>query len=712
MANSKPVAKYPTAPTDAQFSLAYDNYQTTNSSPIGISDTTISLTDPTKAPTNTILSIGSELLFVTAGGSNPVSVTRAFDGTTAAAYGALSAVKINVVAYSHNSLVSEIEQLEKGVVPSNKHFDFTAIQPGGSLTSGIGNTVTIAVVPKGVNGTDTNHYLYISGGTGAAEAVLITGGTATAGGLNQTLIFTPANNHSGAWTITSASGGLAEAIQDATYRVINLTSNITLYNTVTIPATFQINGNGYTATWDGPSLGNMFHIAGDNVTVQNFKAVLDDAEAFVKNSGTRSSIKIYSNVISGGKNPIYFTAGTQFIVTKNTISGFTAFGISFAQSVDINYVLIVNNFVDGRSSIALNGGCIGAWGSYTAVIGNQVISGGSNVLDDQAIVILNSAGQGLHDVFVCNNSIEVHGALAFEAIGLAGATNFLVSSNLIKMVATETRTGFYGIEINECSDGVVCNNTIHFNKTGTQVAGLVGFGVERVLYEGNRVYNWPVDADSGGIQIVLPAVSFSDVLASISLNNNHLVNGDNTSVGSCILVRVDDAAGTVSNLQIKGNYCYGSPATGAFGLKCVDNAGITWTNTVIAGNTFVNCDIAVRTEGTDPWLSNNHYIACDARYSFGVPGGGGAKLNDNMDTALTVIASATSIAADDDIINVRITGTTTTTTITGGWLGRKLYLFKTDAGSVTVGGGGNIPGSHTLAQYGGLQLMYDGTNWY
>ncbi len=92
-------------------------------------------------------------------------------------------------------------------------FQFTRT-PGGTLTSGISNTVTLSAgCPYGVNGTSIGpHYLYASAGTGTAEAVLITGGTCVSGASSGTVIFTPANNHSGAWTLTSATGGMQELL--------------------------------------------------------------------------------------------------------------------------------------------------------------------------------------------------------------------------------------------------------------------------------------------------------------------------------------------------------------------------------------------------------------------------------------------------------------------------------------------------------------------
>ena len=91
-------------------------------------------------------------------------------------------------------------------------YNFSAFQLGSAVTANITNTITISNVPLGINGTDVNHYLYINDGANS-ETVLITGGTATSGGSNQTLTFTPTHNHTSSTTITSATGGVAEAQQ-------------------------------------------------------------------------------------------------------------------------------------------------------------------------------------------------------------------------------------------------------------------------------------------------------------------------------------------------------------------------------------------------------------------------------------------------------------------------------------------------------------------
>lgn len=125
------------------------------------------------------------------------------------------------------------------------NFNFEAIPAsmlGGNLTGGNAATITFTTAhpcPWGMNGSDTNHYIRISGGTGTAEARLITGGTAVAGGTSGTITFTPTNSHSGAYTVTSASSGWAEQITQYPTLVSQLPSGtVSLYATLTPPNTW------------------------------------------------------------------------------------------------------------------------------------------------------------------------------------------------------------------------------------------------------------------------------------------------------------------------------------------------------------------------------------------------------------------------------------------------------------------------------------------
>jgi hypothetical protein len=86
----------------------------------------------------------------------------------------------------------------------------------GTLTSSGSKTITLTPCPKGLAGSDSVHYVYISGGSGTAEAALITGGSCTGGSTSGTIIVTTANTHSGAWTVRSATDGIDEALRIAT----------------------------------------------------------------------------------------------------------------------------------------------------------------------------------------------------------------------------------------------------------------------------------------------------------------------------------------------------------------------------------------------------------------------------------------------------------------------------------------------------------------
>jgi hypothetical protein len=92
--------------------------------------------------------------------------------------------------------------------------------PGTNLGTAGAQTVNLAVCAGGVTGTEPWYYVYVSG-TGTAEAVLVTGGSCAGNGQAGTLQFTTLNAHPAGYTITSASGGLQEALIAARFVASN-----------------------------------------------------------------------------------------------------------------------------------------------------------------------------------------------------------------------------------------------------------------------------------------------------------------------------------------------------------------------------------------------------------------------------------------------------------------------------------------------------------
>ena len=209
----KPAAAYPgRLATDADLAIAVDRLQTTLGFPLDNVSTVMQVADASQIVANVLLSIDNEIVRVTAAPSGTqVPISRGFDGTTPAAHAAGAMISGFIDAWHHNSLVSEVEAIENALGPNlsrlpsspfvvSTAYDFPAQSPGGSLIVG-NNTITLSPVPSGVNGTDQNHYLYVSGGTGAAEAALITGGSAVEGAASGTLIIQCFNNKFGHSTL-------------------------------------------------------------------------------------------------------------------------------------------------------------------------------------------------------------------------------------------------------------------------------------------------------------------------------------------------------------------------------------------------------------------------------------------------------------------------------------------------------------------------------
>lgn len=177
-------------------------------------------------------------------------------------------------------------------------FNFPAITPGGTLTSAVVATVILPYTPLGVAGADQNHWLRIVGGTGAAEPVVIVGGTCIIGGSGAcTIQFTPANSHSGAWTIVSATDGIQEAINQSlnvtNYSVHAPAGTYNLYAPVAINATAQ-----RTQTFYGDGMGYFNNIAGTRI-INNGTGVGFSLVGDLVNNGCEAAITLRNFTLKG-----------------------------------------------------------------------------------------------------------------------------------------------------------------------------------------------------------------------------------------------------------------------------------------------------------------------------------------------------------------------------------------------------------------------------
>lgn len=202
---------------------------------------------------------GTQMLQVAPGG-------RGFDSTAAKAHPAGAQVEMLITAWHHNQLSAEVQAIEATLGPNlsgvpistlvnAKSHQFAPITPGGTLNVG-SNSITLSPMPAGLA---VGGRLYISGGTGTAESVPITGVSSTA------VIVTCASAHSGAWTIQSATLGIGEGIgalpaSGGTVDARSITGAQTLIGTCVIPQNVTVLLGPVTLT--GPSNAPAFQLVG------------------------------------------------------------------------------------------------------------------------------------------------------------------------------------------------------------------------------------------------------------------------------------------------------------------------------------------------------------------------------------------------------------------------------------------------------------------
>jgi hypothetical protein len=200
------------APSSTQGDLIVRNATVNTRLPIGASSGLCLKTNLALANRMEWVACVSAPLGVSSGGTGATTLTGSLVGNGTSAFTAVAASSPLQFYRRQPNVSATTYQFTTVQYLSSADFDFPSQAPGGTLTAAVGASITMTPCPLGLNGADTAHYIYISGGVGSAEAVLITGGTCTSGASTGTVTFTPANNHSGAWVVTSATQGIQEAI--------------------------------------------------------------------------------------------------------------------------------------------------------------------------------------------------------------------------------------------------------------------------------------------------------------------------------------------------------------------------------------------------------------------------------------------------------------------------------------------------------------------
>lgn len=629
-------------------------------------------------------------------------------------------------------------------------YDFAPQRPGGSLLIG-NNTITVRPVPLGVNSTDTSHVLYVSGGTGTAEACTIVGGSAIGGQQQGQLIISCAHTHSGAFTIRSATAGLQEAANDG--------ATHTVQTSVKFPAgTFQV--YGLASILNNPNI--CIEGQGEDVTFLNNNSATTGVIAVQSTSGTVSGGCIHNLSITAGTTGSTSITGSSAsaIVLNGNGGAFRGFDISNVGvrnhniSIELNGVFYttvhnVHLLYQNLYGIKLNG---------TAYIGPAISISNAGASNMPA----NTAGAGIYwwggggnyfssiDITNMPTAVIVHPEPGWSL--LAGFwSDILADSSFLNGFVVNANDGpIFSQEFHNCwasfngcqsggalagnIDNVVTSipmNTLTYRPSGTATLTIDSENIQCTTYTAltstysgcTRGFNGTAAAShtSGTFVmgcnstadgfLVLGTQLLSQILITGGRYQNNAGNGIHLSAGSGIQIT---GASIDANSQLQNNLANGI---------LVDSATSHWQ---VSSNTIGNLPgfvfnkqangVAISGGSSDYTITGNRFAANVSQAIADQSLASHRVVHSNLgvdDATPGTIASGATVFLPTLAQNTYyVTGTTAITTISGGAIGDPLTLIFTDAAPGGVGTGGNIKRTQAAVQNQRITLVWDGTFWY
>ncbi|NBW07818.1 MAG: hypothetical protein EBR82_07305 [Caulobacteraceae bacterium] len=582
--------------------------------------------------------------------------------------------------------------INEGPSQSIKGFQFTLRSSditSGSLATAGAKTITLRRAPLGISGSNVQHYIYISGGVGTAEAVLITGGTCTSGNLGGTLTFTTVNTHTGDWKITSSTDGMQEWFYGATAPLngfipdagLVFYAKCTLYGR--LGATVQITGGGDPASRvrrhssypSGDLILYNSTLGNGQLIMKNFSVL--NANGFDNPSGAGIHL-IVNQPFEALLRDITVYNGVNPIVVDPQVAGTVSSGVIF----DNVYVSIQGAY----SSVYTTGHGI-TLNTHAAYILNTrssrdtpTATGGSGlkIIRADGIVITGGAYNGTYGIEIENNSAYI--------------MNFIYASNVIFDACYSH--GFY---VAPGAHNVVFSQfkieNCHFaTQSGSATASAIYFGndVESVAIIGNNISGQYGSGITLGVTDKAPR--------SVTVAGNNINNCGLGGTGYGIVLPATGSGGsgsyeartTITGNVIGNNITFYGAATQQVGIYLAGATG-KFRGYNITGNDVRGNVTAPIFKDPTPTMENVIISA-----------------NSGVDDLFTVIASASLSAAGATGVlrNIEVSGTTNVTSLTPVWDGRQITIVKTDAGTVNFTAAGNIAAAVSIAQYGRLDFIY------
>lgn len=621
----------------------------------------------------------------------------------------------------------------------NTAYNFSLPNQLQALSAGVSTTVTLVSCPAGVKGTDTGHYLYVSG-TGTAETVLVTGGTCAAADSSGTLIFRPANNHTAGWTLSSATAGINEAfnVLNGSGGTVRMPQGFWLvYSQVHVPSFSNLIGSGMGATTLRVANGFMKESAEWALPgfVGNYGAIV-----FPENARS-SQVKSFTLDLNGSQNITYTGTGIggigtiisviQNVEITNASNGLKGISpILFQGFADGN--IIDGNVIENQPGCATDNtgpGGIVFGGTRNRVTRNYVINtcgtnysaGSDSVVDSNSGMVgsgtmskgnqMYMADSASHNTFTNNTCIGNGVGPACYAIG-----------SDIPTVDASYNT-FANNRAQNCGDGFLVQGAIGFAafaRNNSFVNNMVD-----TCIEGAFVTNQATGVIISGNQFLNSIINGIDVYAQVLANapTNVIIEGNyidhtGTAIGVNDAGITCDGASTwpcALNLTVQGNIVTDTATSHVMDFAMRVPLAAALTNLTIAGNTFTNSTnedfflIPSPNSLVNPMIGPNTFVTSNT--SIGPTSTIKPGFDAHISLNLTVVPGANENVNIGNSEFVRFTsGTGAAFSVggfTGGIDGRVLYLLNTTGQQLTINNNdaGSSPGNKILTLSGANVVM-------
>ncbi len=482
-------------------------------------------------------------------------------------------------------------------------YNFRAQLPGGILVSGA-NTITLSPCPRGVNGTNTGHYLYISGGVGVAEPVLITGGTCTSGATTGTVVFSVLNGHSGLWTVVSATAGIVEALYStgSPGNVVIPRGTHSIYAKIVVPYASTIRGAGIRIT--------VLSVTGFTTRAVEVIApppprsfVMADLTISYAVDGTAEE-GIYLQEVTDGSvdnvgiiHPFNGVNGVGIGRVEFKSMAIFALNDCFKFSSNPSSIIIpiaVPNIIGGRCNMT---GSVGAVLRFGSIIAGMTITGLQSAAGANAVAVDDVTNGVINEVTISNCIFD---SLAGSIVNIQLATNTVMSrwafnGNMLSTTSSATN----GVIVKTTTPGNIRGFTFNGNKVTVNNASANALNLQGI--QGASISNNVINNGvAGGKAILLDGSANSNMVITGNVTGDSLYIDTapfgvglfiNSQAHNNIRVGVNHFKGTstdVSNSSTGTVYLGNTRPVGSAGGKkvvCIDTA----TGHLYASSTGTDC---------------------------------------------------------------------------------------------------------------------------